>query len=147
MTKSLDDKVLVQYKSSIKEIEPYSLHYSNLDMIGFLTSVTVDSLEQKSASTRVSVPSQPWIGFVGTHKDILVEKNTAEKTKAEINSKLSQIIDKSMYKLFPAEDGFLFLVDNTTAGNKDKEDPVIKKLRKHISDSMDDLTKSHQSNN
>ena len=42
------------------------------------------------------------------------------------------------------EDGLLFSVDNTTAGDSKKEDPVIKKLRKCIDDCMDDLRKSHQ---
>ena len=47
MTKGLDDKVIVQYKSKHnKNFADYPLHYSNLDMIALLMSLTTDSLEQ-----------------------------------------------------------------------------------------------------
>ena len=146
MTKNLDDKVLMQYKSDSIESKPYYLDYSNLDMIGLLMSLAVDSQEQRVENSCHLASSKPWIGLVGTHKDVLIEKEIADKTIAEINSKLSKIVDQIIdkRKLFCPENGFLFPVDNTTAGDSKKEDPVIKKLRKRIDDCMDDLRKSHQ---
>ena len=84
MTKHLDDPVMVQYKSKHnKNFTDYPLHYSNLDMIGLLMSLTTDSLEQPTKQTptkrRVSVPNKSFIGFVGTHKDKLEKETCREK--------------------------------------------------------------------
>ena len=146
MTKDLDDPVIVQHKSKHnKNFTDYSLHYSNLDMIGLLMSLTTDSLEQPTkqtpTKTRVSVPNKSFIGFVGTHKDKLEEKSCAEKI-ATINDRLTCMVKerKCEFAVMPGENGILFPVDNTTAGSGDKEDIVVKKLRQKIEDSMNRLT-------
>ena len=145
MTKDLDDLVMVQYKSKHnKNFTDYPLHYSNLDMIGLLMSLTTDSLEQPTkqtpTKTRLTIPNKSSIGFVGTHKDKLEEK-CAEKI-AEFNDKLTCMIKerKCEFAVMPGKNGILFPVDNTTAGTGDKEDIVVKELRQKIEDFMDKLT-------
>ena len=148
MTKNLDDPVIVQYKSKHnKNFTDYPLHYSNLDMIGLLMSLTTDSLEQPTKQTptkaRVSIPTKSYIGFVGTHKDKLKKRNCKEKI-AVLNDRLTSIVEERdcKFAVLPAENGILFPVDNTTAGNSDKEDYVVKMLRRKIEDCMDKMKKS-----
>ena len=148
MTKNLDDPVIVQYKSKYnKNFTDYSLHYSNLDMIGLLMSLTTDSLEQPTKQTptksRVSIPTKSYIGFVGTHKDKLEKENCKEKIAA-LNDRLASIVEERECKfaVLPAENGVLFPVDNTTAGDSDSEDHVVKMLRHRIENFMDKMKKS-----
>ena len=146
MTKHLDDPVMVQYKSKHdKNFKDYPLHYSNLGMIGLLMSLTTDSLEQpiKQTPTRTQLPNKSYIGFIGTHKDKLNKENSKEII-ATINDRLTNIVEERNCKfaVLPAQDGVLFPVDNTTAGNSDNEDPVVKMLRQRIEDFMDELPKS-----
>ena len=148
MTKNLDDPVIVQYKSKHnKNFTNYPLRYSNLDMIGLLMSLTTDSLEQPTKQTptksRVSIPTKSYIGFVGTHKDKLEKENCKEKIAA-LNDRLASIVEERQCKfaVLPAENGVLFPVDNTTAGDSDSEDHVVKMLRHRIEDIMDKLNKS-----
>ena len=143
MTKHLDDQVMIQYKSKHnKSFTDYPLHYSNVDMIGLLMSLTTDSLEQpiKQTSTRTHllIPNKSYIGFVGTHKDKLEKESFKEKI-AELNDRLSNIVEERNCKfaVLSAENGILFPVDNTTAGDCDSEDPVVKTLRQKIEDLMD----------
>ena len=153
MTKHLDDPVIVQYKSKHdKNFKDYPLHYSNLDMIGLLMSLTTDSLEQPTkqtpTKTRLSIPNKSYIGFVGTHKDKL-EVNICKETAARINDRLTSLIEERdcKFAVLSAEDNVLFPVDNTTAGDSDSEDPVVKMLRQRIEDFMDELTKSKSTKN
>ena len=146
MTKHLDDPVMVQYKSKHnKNFTDYPLHYSNLDMIGLLMSLTTDSLEQPTkqtpTETRLTIPSKSSIGFVGTHKDKLDEKRCAEKI-AEFKDRLTYMIkeQKCRFAVMPGENGILFPVDDTTAGTGDKEDIVVKELRQKIEYFMNGLT-------
>ena len=146
MTKHLDDPVMVQYKSKHdKNFKDYPLHYSNLDMIGLLMSLTTDSLEQpiKQTPTRTQLPNKSYIGFIGTHKDKLNKENS-KKIIATINDRLTNIVEERdcKFAVLPAQDGVLFPVDNTTAGNSHNEDPVVKMLRQRIEDFMDELPKS-----
>ena len=148
MTKNLDDPVIIQYKSKHnKNFTDYPLHYSNLDMIGLLMSLTTDSLEQPTKQTptkaRVSIPTKSYIGFVGTHKDKVKKRNCKEKIAA-LNERLTSIVEERdcKFAVLPAENGILFPVDNTTAGNSDKEDYVVKMLRHKIEDCMDKMKKS-----
>ena len=152
MTKGLDDKVIVQYKSKHnKNFADYPLHYSNLDMIGLLMSLTTDSLEQPTkevpTNARLSVPNQTYMGFIGTHKDKL-ERNLVQRV-SEINQKLTSLIDERncRFAVMTAKDGILFPVDNTTAGDGDKEDPVVKELRQKIENFINKLTASKETNN
>ena len=153
MTKHLDDPVMVQYKSKYnKNFIDHPLHYSNLDMIGLLMSLTTDSLEQptKLAPTkrRVSVPNKSFIGFVGTHKDKL-EKETCKERIDNLNDRLTSIVKERdcKFAVLQAENGILFPVDNTTAGNSDSEDPVVKMLRRKVKDFMDKMERSGSSDN
>ena len=148
MTKNLDDPVIVQYKSKHnKNFIDYPLHYSNLDMVGLLMSLTTDSLEQPTKQTptksRVTIPTKSYIGFVGTHKDKL-KKETCKEKIAALNDRLASIVEERECKfaVLPAENGVLFPVDNTTAGDSDSEDHVVKMLRCRIEDFMDKLKKS-----
>ena len=145
MTKNLDDPVIVQYKSKHnKNFADYPLHYSNLDMIGLLMSLTTDSLEQPTKQTPTKlIPAKSYIGFVGTHKDKL-EKESCKERIAALSDKLSSIVQKRdcKFAVLPAENGVLFPVDNTTAGNSDSEDHVVKMLRHKIEDFMDKMKKS-----
>jgi len=152
MTKGLDDQVMVRYKSRHdKTFKDYPLQYSNLDMIGLLMSLTTDSLEQpmrQAMSTRVSIPSTSYIGFIGTHKDKL-GPNQAKKIK-EIDDRLTQVIEERQcrFAVLPAaDDGVLFPVDNTTAGDSESEDPVVKSLRQKVEDFMDKVTASNTTDN
>ena len=154
MTKHLDDPVMVQYKSKHnKNFTDYLLHYSNFDMIGLLMSLTTDSLEQPTKQTprktRLSIPNKSYIGFVGTHKDKL-EVNNCKETIARINGRLTDLIEERDCKfavLSAEDDSVLFPVDNTSAGDSDTEDPVVKMLRQRIEAFMDDLTNSKSANN
>ena len=153
MTKHLDDPVMVQYKSKHnKNFTDYPLHYSNLDMIGLLMSLTTDSLEQPTkqtpTKTRVSVPNKSFIGFIGTHKDKL-EKETCKERITALNDRLTSIVKERdcKFAVLPAENGILFPVDNTTAGNSDSEDPVVKMLRRKVEDFMDKMERSGSGDN
>ena len=142
MTKDLDDPVIVQYKSKYnKKFSDYPLHYSNLDMIGLLMSLTTDSLEHTPTKTRLAIPNKSYIGFVGTHKDKLEEKCRARKI-AEINNRLTCMIEERNceFAVMPGENGILFPVDNTTAGAGDKEDHVVKELRQKVESFMNEST-------
>ena len=147
MTKQLDDPVMVQYNSKhCKNFTDYPLHYSNLDMIGLLMSLTADSLEQpirQIPSRRQLLPRKSYIGFVGTHKDKL-KKESCKEIIAAINDRLTSIVEEKNCKfaVLPAQNGVLFPVDNTTAGSSDSEDPVVKMLRQRIEDFMNELTES-----
>ena len=153
MTKELDDPVIVQYKSKHnKNFADYPLHYSNLDMIGLLMSLTTDSLEQPTkqtpTKTRLSIPNNCYIGFIGTHKDKLEEKCRADKI-ATINERLTCLVNERNCKfaVMPAENGIVFPVDNTTAGAGDKEDPVVKELRQKVEKFINELIASNVTKN
>ena len=145
MTKRLDDPVMVQYKSKHnKNFADYPLQYSNLDMIGLLMSLTTDSLEQPTKQTptrtRLSIPNKSYIGFVGTHKDKLEKEGCQERISA-LNNRLTSIVEEGdgKFAVLPAENGILFPVDNTTAGDSDSEDRVVKTLRQKIEYFMDKM--------
>ena len=151
MTKNLDDPVIVHYNSEHnRNFTEYSLHYSNLDMIGLLMSLTTDSLEQPTKqSARVTTPLKSYVGFVGTHKDKL-KKKTRKKTIARINDRLTCMIEERNCKfaVLPADDDqVLYPVNNTTAGDGKNEDLVIKQLRKKVESFMDDQVKANTMNN
>ena len=153
MTKHLDDPVMIQYKSKHNEnFTDYPLHYSNLDMIGLLMSLTTDSLEQPTKQvpmrTRLSIPNKSFIGFVGTHKDKL-EKGIFKERIASLNDRLTSTVEERdcKFAVLSAENGILFPVDNTTAGDSDSEDCVVKILRQKIGDLMDKMRRSDSIDN
>ena len=153
LTRDLDDPVMVQYKGKHnKSFKDYPLHYSNLDMIGLLMSLTTDSLEQPTKQTpirtRLSVPNKSYIGFVGTHKDKLDKGKRRERIES-FNNRLTNIVEERncRFAVLPAQDRILFPVDNTTAGDNDGEDLIVKTLRQKIEDFMDKMKRSDSLNN
>ena len=135
LTKKLDDPVQVRYKKTgCEENSVQFLNYSNLDMIHLLLSFVSDSLERqpKVIVPNISVPHKPYIGFVGTHYDIIRDNELILK---DINDKLDHIVSEKSFEdvgiLLP-EKGTIFPVDNTTAGDVKKEDPQGKEIRRQI---------------
>ena len=150
MTKKLDDPVIVHYNSEHnKNFTEYPLHYSNLDMIGLLMSLTTDSLEQPTKqTTRVTTPPKSYVGFVGTHKDKL-EKRACKETILTINNRLACMVEERncRFAVLSADTGILFPVDNTTAGDSECEDITVKQLRQKVGHFMDGLIKSSSTTN
>ena len=143
MTKDLDDLVMVHYKSEYnKNFKEYALHYSNLDMIGLLVSLTTDSLQQPTNEQKPSL-NKSYIGFVGTHKDELEKSKQLEEKISRINDKLTKLT-KGRIPVLAAENGVLFPVDNTTAGDSESEDHVVKKLRQKIEKEINKLQSVNQ---
>ena len=136
LSKSLDDQVLVEYSEHGKLIfEPYHLKYSNIDMIKFLMSTINDSLERTSSQVPelVTIPGKnnnSYLCCVGTH----VDKASSEAVQ-NIDTQLTAMVEMLDCKasVWQKENGgVLFPVDNTTAGNDDKEDPMANFIRMTI---------------
>ena len=136
LSKNLDDQVLVEYSEDGKHIfEPYHLKYSNIDMIKFLMSSINDSLERLSsqAPQLVTIPGKDnssYLCCVGTHAD----KVGADAIQ-NIDKQLTAMVEKLDCKaaIWENEDGgVVFPVDNTTAGDDNKEDPTANYIRNKI---------------
>ena len=138
LSKSLNDQVLVEYSQHGKRMfTPYHLSYSNLDMIKFLMSSVNESVERPTCSVsdlqlvvRPGSDDKSYMCVVGTHADKvshIEKKNTSEKLISLVNKTQC---DASVW--YQDDKNVLFSVDNTTAGNKDSEDPVVKDMRKRI---------------
>ena len=136
LSKNLDDQVLVEYSEDGKHIfEPYHLKYSNIDMIKFLMSSINDSLERLSsqAPQLITIPgmdNSSYLCCVGTHAD----KVGADAIQ-NIDKQLTAMVEKLDCKaaIWENEDGgVVFPVDNTTAGDDDKEDPTANYIRSKI---------------
>ena len=141
VTKTLDDPVQVRYKKeNCKEVPIEILNYSNLDMIHLLMCFVSDSLKQPKEQTEnespqyISIPKKSYIGFVGTHCD-LIKNEDLQTMQRSIDDKLNHIVNRENFKfghILPSEKGIIHLVDNTTAGDSEKEDPQVKKIRSQI---------------
>ena len=135
LSKSLKDQVLVEYSQHGKHIfEPYHLKYSNFDMIKFLMSSINDSLERKSQVpqmiTKPGISNKSYICCVGTHAD-----KVGLDVIQGIDNQLTAMVEKLDCKaaIWQNKDGgVLFPVDNTTAGQDNKEDPRAKYIRNEI---------------
>jgi len=136
LSKSLEDQVLVEYSEHGKLIfEPYHLKYSNFDMIKFLMSSINDSLERISSQVPQLVKSpgndkKSYICCVGTHAD-----KVGIDVVQNIDSQLTAMVEKLDCKAAVWQnknDGVLFPVDNTTAGDDNKEDPIANFIRNEI---------------
>ena len=142
LTKRLDDPVQIRYKKKGCEEAPVQiLNYSYLDMIHLLMCFVSDSLEQPRKPTvpNISVPKKSYIGFVGTHYDKVKDDPTVLQ---HINDKLSHIINKKNIEsrgVLSPEIGNIYPVDNTTAGDSEKEDPTVKNIRSHIEHYADQI--------
>ena len=136
LSKSLGDQVLVEYSEHGELVfEPYHLKYSNFDMIKFLMSSINDSLERLSSPVPqlVTIPGKnnsSYLCCVGTHAD-----KVDPDTICNVGSQLTAMVEKLDCKAAiwqNKENGVLFPVDNTTAGNETKEDPIAIFIRNEI---------------
>ena len=136
LSKSLGDQVLVEYSEHGKLVfEPYHLKYSNFDMIKFLMSSINDSLEKASSQVPqlITIPGRNNMSYlccVGTHAD-----KVSPDTIHNVGSQLTAMVEKLDCKaaIWQNKDhGVLFPVDNTTAGNEAKEDPIANFIRNKI---------------
>ena len=135
LSKSLEDQVLVEYSEHGKHVfEPYHLKYCNFDMIKFLMCAINDSLEKPTHQVPqlVTIPgksSNSYLCCVGTHADKVtpeIMNNTDNKLTAMVEK-----LDCKASVWSNQNDGVLFCVDNTTAGD-DNEDPLAAVIRNKI---------------
>ena len=136
LSKSLEDQVLVEYSEYGKHVfTPYHLQYSNLQMIKFLMSNINDSVERSSSQfpqlvTTHGESNNSYLCCVGTHAD----KVCPDVIKV-IDGQLTVLVEKLDCKaaVWECKDGsVLFPVDNTTAGDESKEDPIANFIRNRI---------------
>ena len=142
LTKKLDDPVQVCYKKKDCEEAPVQiLNYSHLDMIHLLMSFVTDSLNHAPEIKKscISVPKKSYIGFVGTHYDKVKNDQTI---LTGINDNLNEIVEERNFKsegVLSPENGIIYAVDNTTAGDSEKEDPTVKTIRGEIEQLTDEI--------
>ena len=142
LSKSLGDQVLVEYSEHGELVfEPYHLTYSNFDMIKFLMSSINDSLERISSQLPqlVTIPGKNNISYlccVGTHAD-KVTPDTIYNTDRQLTAMVKKLDCKAAVWQ-NKDDGVLFSVDNTTAGNDSIEDSTAKSIRNRIDEIASD---------
>ena len=138
LTEKLDGKVNVYREDDGKKVKDRSLNFSYLNMIHLLMCFVSDTLEQQlpeQAKKYISIPEKPYIGFVGTHYDEV-------KNDPTIIENFSNTIDLIVNERQFEHEGILHsehseienihLVDNTTAGDNEKEGSVVKEIREQI---------------
>ena len=136
LSKSLEEQVLVEFSEHGRLVfEPYHLKYHNIDMIKFLMSSINDSLERTSSQVPqlVTIPgknNQSYICCVGTHAD-KVSLNIMQNTDSQLTAMVEKLDCKTAVWL-NENDGVLFSVDSTTAGDDAKEDRTAKVVRNRI---------------
>ena len=135
LSKSLEDQVLVEFSENGELVfEPYHLTYSNLDMIKFLMSSINDSLERISQIPQlVTIPgknSNSYLCCIGTHVD-KVDKDAIHNIDGQLTVMVKNLDCKTA--VWQNKDGgVLFPVDNTTAGDVTKEDPIANYVRNEV---------------
>ena len=136
LSRSLEEQVLVEFSEHGKHVfEPYHLKYTNLDTIKFLMSSINDSLERSSSQVPqlITIPGKnnnSYICCVGTHTD-----KVHLEIIQHIDEQLTAVVEKLECKAAVwenTEGGVLFPVDNTTAGDNSKEDPLANLIRNKI---------------
>ena len=136
LSRSLEDQVLMEFSEHGKHVfEPYQLKYSNLDMIKFLISSINDSLARSSSQVPqlVIIPGKnnnSYICCVGTHAD-----KVGLDIIQHIDKQLTTVVERLQCNALvwdKTEGGVLFPVDNTTAGDDSKEDPLANLIRNKI---------------
>ena len=141
LTKGLDDPVQVRYKKDGHEEAPVQIFkLSYLSMIHLLMCFINDTLEQQPLEQMVpciSVPKKSFIGFVGTHYDIVKGDSTILK---DFNDRLANIVEEfESGSVLSSKEGIIHPVDNTTAGEGEKEDPEVKYIRSQIEKFADEI--------
>ena len=136
LTKSLEGEVLVEYSEEGKSVfKPYHLKYSNLNMIKFLMSSINDSLERRSSQVpqlvkKFGSDNKSYICCIGTHADE-VNLDVIQNVDSKLTSMVENLDSKAAIWQNKNE-GVVFPVDNTTAGQDAKEDPVASFMRNEI---------------
>ena len=140
LTKKLDDPVQVRYKKDGHEEAPVQIFkLSYLGMIHLLTCFVSDTLEQQPLEQMepyISVPKKSFISFVGTHYDKVKGDSTILK---RVNDKLAYIAREFESGVLYSKEGIVHPVDNTTAGDSEKEDPEVKCIRSQIEELADGI--------
>lgn len=136
LSKSLEDQVLVEFSEQGKHVfKPYNLRYSNLEMIKFLMSTIKDSLERPSTQV-LQLNKMPgknnnsYLCCIGTHADLV-----GPEVIENIDNQLTTMVEKLDCKAAVWQNekgGVLFSVDNTTAGDDKREDPIATYIRSQI---------------
>ena len=136
LSKNLEDPVLVELSEDGKHVfKPYNLKYSNLELIKFLMSTVKDSLERPSTQVpqlqrNPGKNNNSYLCCVGTHSDV-VSAEVIEKH----DNKLTTMVETLNCKAAVWQNekgGVLYAVNNTTAGDDKKEDPVATYIRSKI---------------
>ena len=124
-SKSLEEKlqVVTVHAGKIVNTVDYHLNTSEL-LMQWMASI--------DAHLSLRIDPYPRVMLIGTHLDQLVSKGCSPTVETEriLNSLHSQYKDKTYADLLMPSPGYI--VDNTTAGQEDKEDPAFKEIRKCI---------------
>jgi len=134
VSKDLSDQVLVEYSQHGKHtFQPYHLNYTNLDMIKLLMSSINDSLERSPHNpellTYPGTDKSSYVCLVATHTD-KISPETIKVTDKKLTSLIEKMDCKASVWQYK-EEGVLFPVNNTTAG-EEYEDPVADVIRNKI---------------
>ena len=137
LTKALDNPVKVCYKKEGYEAPVQFLNYSNLDMIHLLMCFVSDSSEKSPPELPLPLSKYSYVGFVGTHYD-KVKNNPAvlDAVNKQLSCATKQLKSNCVLNTK------IYEVDNTTAGDADKEDENVKKIRDKIEDIANHQIKS-----
>jgi len=136
LSKSLDDQVLIEYSQHGKHMfTPYHLSYSNRDMIKLLMSAANDAWERSPKPiphliTTAGTDSRSYICLVGTHSDKVLKDVVTETA-----DNLTTLVDKMQCQAVvwqTEKRSVLFSVDNTSAGDEQREDPAANIVRNRI---------------
>ena len=136
LSKSLEDQVLVEYSEHGKHVfKPYHLQYSNFQMIKFLMSNINDSVERSSSQVPQLITirgecNNSYLCCVGTHADTVCP-NIIKVTDSQLTALVEKLDCKAAIWEYK-DGGVLFPVDNTTAGDESKEDPIANFVRNRI---------------
>ena len=141
LTKGLDDPVRVRYSKDGHEEDPVQIFkLSYLSMMHLLMCFVSDTLEQQpleQIAPCISVPKKSFIGFVGTHYDKVKGDSTILK---KFNDRLANIAEKfDSGGVLSSKEGIIHPVDNTNAGDSEKEDPEVKCIRSQIEQFADKI--------
>ncbi|XP_065909519.1 uncharacterized protein [Dysidea avara] len=141
--KGFDERVLVHhYKNGIKSYEPYTLNYTNKDLIKCLVALLKDSIITDVPLPDVTVlqkgrDSKPGLCFVGTHLDQVNEKDvdTVSDQLEEIVSQLEPSDNVSIWNC----NKILFAVDNTLSGKQEySQDSIANQICSEIKAILDE---------
>ena len=120
--KNLDDRciILSHHRGQVTENQEQNMSYLEM-LFQWMASIHV-MLANKSST---SIPEYPRIITVGTHGD----DPQVEEHKSEI---IKTVFNKCEGKAFAHLIGKGYIVNNSSAGKSDREDPTFKEIRKEV---------------